>query len=336
MLRNETAAGCMSSPLHGYTKVNKTQGIPTVCLIESGYPRDMSMIWKAVWRHNCPFFARSTVRSATLVGILTTAEPQNVWEDEGEVNVRDAIPSKLKDSSVLFVFCYWNETCSSDAGKIRSYANFMSKITAKMFPHLLYLLVFPFLLLFPLAFSSFFSFFSLFTLLIFTALHMFLSSANSSSSPPTHPPLLPPSPFPTHPLFPPPPPPLPPFTSSLQAIYSVPKKVMINDKFFIFHGAAAPYGGEDSSWCRLCYSRDAPRSVGLLWMSDQPVTETFTWQHTQQISMLPVGFETKISASERLQTYALDRAATFVGVKFATVRNNISKIPPSTEMHFAN
>ena len=25
---------------------------------------------------------------------------------------------------------------------------------------------------------------------------------------------------------------------------------------------------------------DAPQSVGLLWMSDQPVVETFAWQHT--------------------------------------------------------
>jgi len=28
------------------------------------------------------------------------------------------------------------------------------------------------------------------------------------------------------------------------------------------------------------YSLDAPHSVGLLWMSDQPDTETSTWQHT--------------------------------------------------------
>jgi len=124
----------MSSPLHGYTKVNKTQGIPTVCLIESGYPGHVSMIWKAVWRHNCPFFARLTVRSATLVDIRKTAEPQNVWEDEEEVNVLNAFPSKLKDSSVLLVFCYWNETYSSNAGRVCSYANFMSKITEKIFP----------------------------------------------------------------------------------------------------------------------------------------------------------------------------------------------------------
>ena len=36
--------------------------------------------------------------------------------------------------------------------------------------------------------------------------------------------------------------------------------------------------------------------------------------HNRQISMPPVGFEPKISAGERPQTYALDRAATGTGV----------------------
>ena len=35
--------------------------------------------------------------------------------------------------------------------------------------------------------------------------------------------------------------------------------------------------------------------------------------HNRQTSMLPVGFETTISAGERPQTYALDRAATGTG-----------------------
>ena len=39
------------------------------------------------------------------------------------------------------------------------------------------------------------------------------------------------------------------------------------------------------------------------------------WYHhiTQQRSLPPAGFEPTISASERLQTYALDRAATWTG-----------------------
>ena len=59
---------------------------------------------------------------------------------------------------------------------------------------------------------------------------------------------------------------------------------------------------------------DTPQSVGLLWTSDQPVAETSTWQHTtQQTSMPPAGFESTMSAGERPQTYALDRAATGTG-----------------------
>jgi hypothetical protein len=63
---------------------------------------------------------------------------------------------------------------------------------------------------------------------------------------------------------------------------------------------------------------DTPHSVWLLWTSDQPDAETPTWQHTihkRQTSMLPVGFEPAISASEWPQTYALDRAATGIGMQ---------------------
>ena len=62
---------------------------------------------------------------------------------------------------------------------------------------------------------------------------------------------------------------------------------------------------------------DAPQSVGLLWTSNQLVAETSTWQHTTLTTdkhpCPPVGFEPTISAGERLQTYALDRAATGTG-----------------------
>jgi len=54
---------------------------------------------------------------------------------------------------------------------------------------------------------------------------------------------------------------------------------------------------------------DTPQSVGLLWTSDRPVAETSTWQRTTQLTPMPtVGFEPTISAGERPQTYALDRA----------------------------
>ena len=56
--------------------------------------------------------------------------------------------------------------------------------------------------------------------------------------------------------------------------------------------------------------------------------------HNRQISMPPVGFEPTISACERLQTYALDSAATGTGNIFVyiTVKPNklliVSSIDP--------
>ena len=45
--------------------------------------------------------------------------------------------------------------------------------------------------------------------------------------------------------------------------------------------------------------------------------------HNRQTSMLPVGFEPTISAGERPQTYALDRAATGTGI-YIYLRDQIS------------
>ena len=62
---------------------------------------------------------------------------------------------------------------------------------------------------------------------------------------------------------------------------------------------------------------DTPHSVGLLWTSDQPVAQTSPRQHTtlkRQTSMSPAaGFKPTRPASKRLQTDALDRAATGIG-----------------------
>ena len=62
---------------------------------------------------------------------------------------------------------------------------------------------------------------------------------------------------------------------------------------------------------------DTPKSVGILWTSDQLVAETSTLQHTTLTTdknpCPPVGFEPAISAGERPQTYALDRRATGTG-----------------------
>jgi len=50
--------------------------------------------------------------------------------------------------------------------------------------------------------------------------------------------------------------------------------------FFIWHDS--PQWARGSSFTRFLDHAhdDTPQLVGLLWMSDQPVTETSTWQHT--------------------------------------------------------
>ena len=67
-------------------------------------------------------------------------------------------------------------------------------------------------------------------------------------------------------------------------------------------------------------------------MSDQLVAETPTWQHTQHSQQTnihaPVGFEPTISAGERSQTYALDRAATGTGLNPPRGLEISSKINP--------
>jgi len=62
---------------------------------------------------------------------------------------------------------------------------------------------------------------------------------------------------------------------------------------------------------------DTLQSVGLLCTSDQSVAETTildNTQHSQEsLSMPPAGFESALPALERLQTHALNRAATGMG-----------------------
>ena len=58
--------------------------------------------------------------------------------------------------------------------------------------------------------------------------------------------------------------------------------------------------------------------VGLLSISDQPITEAATYtshsQHNRRTFMLSAGFEPAISATKWLQNYALDRTATGIGI----------------------
>jgi hypothetical protein len=61
---------------------------------------------------------------------------------------------------------------------------------------------------------------------------------------------------------------------------------------------------------------DTPHSVGFLWTSDQPDAENSdNTQLSKETDIhAPAGFEPAISASERQQTYALDRAAARIGI----------------------
>jgi len=64
------------------------------------------------------------------------------------------------------------------------------------------------------------------------------------------------------------------------------------------------------------HSLDTPHSVGFLWTSDQPDTETSTWQHTALTTdrhPCPRGDSNTIPASEQPQIHALDRATTGIG-----------------------
>jgi len=82
---------------------------------------------------------------------------------------------------------------------------------------------------------------------------------------------------------------------------------------FIFSAALRPNAGHGLLILEVSRSHnDASQSVGRLWTSDQLVAETSTWQNTTLTTdkhpCPPVGFELTISAGERLQTNALDRA----------------------------
>ena len=75
---------------------------------------------------------------------------------------------------------------------------------------------------------------------------------------------------------------------------------------------------------------DAPQPVGLLWTSDQPVTETIP--DNTQISMLLVEFEPTISAGMWPQTYALDRTATGNGSNNISTHNIFQAVSQSLQI----
>ena len=85
---------------------------------------------------------------------------------------------------------------------------------------------------------------------------------------------------------------------------------------------------------------DIPKSVGLLWLSDQLVAETSTSQHTTlttENSYAPSGFEPTFSAGERPQTHALDRAATGTGdLRCTQFKFVLRSLSPVFDRHFVN
>ena len=95
------------------------------------------------------------------------------------------------------------------------------------------------------------------------------------------------------------------------------EKIVVKENIFFFHGSTALVG-LDLEIVEVSRSHsDTPHSVGLLWTSDRPLRRdlylTTHSSHKRQTSMPAAGFEPAIPACERLQTHALDRAATGIG-----------------------
>jgi len=106
---------------------------------------------------------------------------------------------------------------------------------------------------------------------------------------------------------------------STRRLYTKPAEV----PHLLFSCGAATQRGPwpPHSWGFQITHNDASQSVGLLLSSDQLVAEPLpdNIQHSQQIIIhSPVGFEPTISAGERPQTYASDRAATGTGITAPT------------------
>jgi hypothetical protein len=105
-----------------------------------------------------------------------------------------------------------------------------------------------------------------------------------------------------------------------RSIQSIPSILRFDKKYFFFTGSTASLGPD------LCLFQfhDHLTDGRTPWTSDQPVARPLPKQrttqtqnkHTHQKSMLCVGFEPTISASERVKTvHALDCSATVTGSK---------------------
>jgi hypothetical protein len=87
----------------------------------------------------------------------------------------------------------------------------------------------------------------------------------------------------------------------------------------LFPCFGSPYWGQDVLIVEASrLHSDIPHSVGILWTSDRPITETFIWQNTtlkreRETSMPQARFEAAIPARQLPQTHALERAARGIG-----------------------
>jgi hypothetical protein len=96
---------------------------------------------------------------------------------------------------------------------------------------------------------------------------------------------------------------------------------------FVCFWRDSPQWTRASSFTRFLDHTQRRTTVGRtpLWTSDQPIAETYTWQHNtqkRQTSMPPVGFEPTISVGEQPQTYVLDRAAAWNYITYVKCNTN--------------
>jgi hypothetical protein len=102
-------------------------------------------------------------------------------------------------------------------------------------------------------------------------------------------------------------------------------------KMFLCFWRNSPQGARDSSLTRFLDHTQQRTTFGrLLWMSDQLVTETCTWQHTTLITdkhpCLRGGFELTISAGDLFHTMRQDlyMRREFINPYPANVENRVS------------
>ena len=111
-------------------------------------------------------------------------------------------------------------------------------------------------------------------------------------------------------------------------------------KMFFFWWLCDPTRVMASSFLRFLYHTKRRNTVGRTPLDEWSARRwdlylTTHDTHIKQTAMLPVGFEPTISAGERPQTYALDRAATGTGLWccISRINNQVNKINTTVLFH---